>query len=335
MFGKLTKHKRLKKRPETKRSRMFHDAFRSEREIRVRKRPEEGRKRSLPWWAWSLWTIFLGAIVYTIFFSPFHTLEYLSVSGNRDVPTTRIEGFIQQEWSRPSLFVLPGNNFFLFRVEDMEKRLLERFPKLETAEVRKIFPSRVRVMVAERDRIFLYCSGGRYFLVDREGRARDIPEAIRKENDPFFVRIEDTTGATIEPGTLLFEPEFPDVALRLERGLREESGLSFISPITMPSRVSRELRFRVEAGWEVYASADVLPEKTAATLRLVLEDELPEERREKLRYIDLRTENRAFYAFEEEDQEEERSEGDESEEQNEGSDDEGEEEPEEYDSDEE
>lgn len=309
MFGKRSKHTQQKKKPETRHSRMFREAFQSEREIRVRKRPEEGRRRSLPWWAWSLWVVFLGAIGYTLFFSPFHSLEYLSVSGNRDVPQTEIENFIREEWSRLILAVLPGNNFFLFRTGDMEHLLLRRFPKLETVEARKTFPNRLSVVVSERNRIFLFCSRGSCFLIDRDGRAVDATEATRKENTPFLVRVEDATGQGAEPGTMIFAPDLPDIALRLERGLREDLGLSLVSPIVMPSRVSGEFRFRTEAGWEVYAATDILPEKTVATLRLVLEDELPEERREKLRYIDLRTENRAFYAFEEEEQDEEENEG--------------------------
>lgn len=305
MLGKRSKRIRQKKKPETRHSRMFRDAFRSEREIRVRKRPEEERRRSLPWWAWLLWAVFLGAIAYTLFFSPFHSLKYLSVSGNRDVPQSEIENFIREEWSRSILAVLPGNNFFLFRTGDMEYLLLRRFPKLETVEARKAFPNRLSVVVSERNRIFLFCSQGSCFLIDRDGRAVDATEATREENTPFLVRVEDAAGQGVESGTMIFDSDLPDVALRLERGMREDLGLSLVSPIVMPSRVSGEFRFRTEVGWEVYAATDILPEKTVATLRLVLEDELPEEKREKLRYIDLRTENRAFYAFEEEKEQEE------------------------------
>lgn len=305
MFGKRSKRMQQKKKPETRHGRMFREAFRSEREVRVHKRLEERAGRGLPWWAWLLWVVFLGAIIYTIFFSPFHALGDLSVSGNRDIPVERIEHFIREEWSKPLLAVFPGNNFFLFHTGRMEALLLHRFPKLETVEMRKTFPNRLSVVVSERERILLFCVSEDCFLVDDDGRAADVTDAIRVENESFLVRVEGMSGVETETGTILFDPGFSDIALRLERGLREELELPVVFPIMMPSRVSGELRFRMQAGWEVYTSSDILPEKTLATLRLVLEEELPEEKRERLRYIDLRTENRAFYAFEEESKEDE------------------------------
>ena len=329
MLGKKPKNKPLKKKPETRQSRMFRDAFRSKQDIRVRKHTEDERHRGLPRWVWVLWVLFLGSMAYAVFFSPFHTLTDMTVYGNRDIPADRIEDRLREEWSRPITGFLPGDNFFLFRTGRMERDLLERFPKLETAEVRKTFPDGVEIVISERNRIPLFCSREKCFLIDADGRARDAGNALLPENGPYLVRIEDASGQEVAEGDAVLDPSLPDTVLRLEREFREGLGFSLRSPIVMPSRVAREFRFRTETGWEIYVSPDILPEKTVGTLRLVLEKELPEERREKLRYIDLRTENRAFYAFEREEQEEEEK----SEEVSEGSDDEENEEPKEYDSD--
>lgn len=281
---------------------MFREAFLPDRKPgRKPRRPVAGR---FPWWIAALWVVLSATTGYVLFFSPFHMLETVAVSGNRDVPADRIEAFIREKWSRPIAYLVPGNGFFAFRTEETETALSQRFPKLSSVKVEKMFPDRVSVTVSERDRIFLFCSGPTCVLSDAGNRATDATSALSEENVPFIVRLEDTTGQIVAVGDTLFDVPLPDIALRLERGLREDLGLPLSPPLTTPGRVSREIRFRTEAGWEIYASADIVPEKTVEALRLVLERELPEDRRDRLRYVDLRTENKAFYAFEEEKKEE-------------------------------
>jgi len=326
MFGQRIRRKRPGKKPATGRNRMFHEAFRPETKTRVRPRPDSGRMPS--WWTWILWVLFLSVVAYEILFSPMRGIVGCPVSGNDGIPSDLIERFVREEWTKPVLFVFPGDNILLFRTDTMEEKLLARFPKLSEANVKKIFPDRIDIAVRERDRIPLFCSRGDCFLVGRDGLAEDASQALLPENDPFVIRIEDASGREIGIGEPMLVPELPDIALSLERGFREELGLRISSPITMPARVSREFRFRTGDGWEIYASSDILPEKTVESLRIVLERDLPEERREKLRYVDLRTENRVFYAFEaEENGEDGKGDGEEENEERDGDD--GDEEPDE------
>lgn len=275
---------------------MFREAFLPERKTVRRK--EVASTNRFPWWIASLWTLFFGVIAYVLFFSPFQMLDHCEISGNRDVPAERIREFVRAEWSEPAWYVLPGNGFLTFRPDVMEERLLRRFPKLSTADVTRVFPNGLSISVTERDRIPVFCSGDACFLVDDDGYARDASFALLPENGPFIVRLEDLSSSPVSEGDELFEPSVIEAAFRIGDALRD-IGLSVGSPLTMPARVSGELRFRTEAGWEIYASTSVVSGKTVETLRLVLERELPEERRERLRYVDLRTENRAYLAFRE------------------------------------
>lgn len=306
MIGNRKKRKRHRA---SGRDGMFREAFLPERKTVRRK--EAAPAHRFPWWVASLWAVFFGVIAYVLLFSPFQMLEHCEVSGNRDVPADRIRGFVREEWSRPVWYVLPGNGFLILRPDEMEEGLLRRFPKLSSVEVAKVFPDGISVSVTERDRIPVFCSGDDCFLVNGDGIATDASAALLEENAPFVTRLEDSSGTSVSEGDILFDPTLPETVFRLVDGLRD-IGLSVEAPVTMPARVSGELRFRTEAGWEVYASVSVAPEKTVETLRLVLEREVPEERQEKLRYIDLRTENRAYLAFHEEEKEggDEMSEGD-------------------------
>lgn len=245
----------------------------------------------------ALWTVAGVVAVYTLFFSSLHQIDEVRVTGMRDIGGDRLEIAVREFLSRKTFRMFPGDNYFLFSGDRLEGDLAERFPKLASVRVEKHFPHSIEVSVTERDRIFLWCSGGRCFLVDGDGCAADARFAEQEMNEPFLVRFTDESATPVAPGECFIPSGLPGSVLSIERGLREEFGFSVLLPATSPSRISGEIRFRVEEGWEVWLNAAIPPGKTFSALRAVLETEIPEGRRTKLRYIDLRTENKAFYSF--------------------------------------
>lgn len=245
----------------------------------------------------ALWVLAASVALYTIFFSSLHEIDVVRVSGASDLGNERLESEVKQFISQKIFSVFPGNNYFLFSGPRLTRDLLERFPKLASVRVEEHFPHSIEVFVVERERIFLWCSGGTCFLVDDRGCARDARYAEQELNNPFLVRITDESALPLSAGECPIPSDLRDVVLRLERGLRTEAGLALRLPAYTPSRISREIRFRTEEGWEVWMSADILPEKSLTILRTVLDAEIPPESRTKLRYIDLRTENKAFYSL--------------------------------------
>lgn len=245
----------------------------------------------------ALWLTAGSVAAYTLLFSTLHEIDGVRVTGVRDIGDERLESEVREFLSRKLLLAFPGDNYFLFSGDRLERDLMGRFPKLSSVRVEKRFPHEIDISVTERDRIFLWCSGGGCFLVDEKGCTGDARFAEQEMNHPFLVRFTDESAVPMTAGDCSVPSDLPDIVLRLERGLREESSLALHLPAFTPSRISREIRFRTEEGWEIWMNADIPPEKTLAALRAVLETEIPPEGRVKLRYIDLRTENKAFYAF--------------------------------------
>lgn len=245
----------------------------------------------------ALWVTAGAVAVYTLLFSSLHQIDEVRVTGARDIGEDRVETAVREFLSRKIFRLFPGDNYFLFSGSRLEDDLADRFPKSDSVRVEKSFPHSIGVFITERDRIFLWCSGGPCFLVDGNGCTADARFAEQEMNEPFLVRFVDESAVPVAPGECSIPSGLPETVLLLERGLREKFGFTVHLPASTPSRVAGEIRFRVEEGWEVRANAAVPPEKTFSALRAVLETEIPEERREKLRYIDLRTENKAFYSF--------------------------------------
>lgn len=273
---------------------MFREAFIEDKKKKRPKRTAEPRR--FPWWMPVLWVVFFGTLSYTLLFSEFDRLSVMTVSGLRDIPEGRLTGFVRDELAKKTFPFFPRDNYFLLSQDGLSEDILRRFPKISSVRIAKRFPNGIDVTVSERNRIFLFCSGD-CFLPDRDGKATDAAFAYLPENDSFILRVEDESGRRIGVGDKLFDGNLPDTALRIEEGIEKDDGIPLRTTATTPARVSNELRFTTESGWDIMVSTDKDPERTIRTLRLVLEKEIPEEKRSNLRYIDLRTDGRAFYAY--------------------------------------
>lgn len=145
--------------------------------------------------------------------------------------------------------------------------------------------------------MLLWCSGDPCFLVDDDGNARDAAPTLLPENDPFVVRVIDESARPVDIDAKLLSGSVAESILALEADLRESGIVGITLPFHSPSRVSDEVRITTEEGWDLLVSLGIDPEKTIASLRLVLGKEIPADRCSALRYIDLRTENKAFFAY--------------------------------------
>lgn len=289
--------KRQKKVEAPKERNLFREAFLPRKKSIAKKQPEKrSGKRDFPG-VTVLWGLFFVTVAYVLFVSPFHSIGSISVVGAADLPESRLEASLRDRMSGKWFAIFPKNNFFLSSASVMERSLLEAFPKLRSAEIRKRFPDGMHVAVSERDRIPLWCSSGTCFLLGDDGTAHDARFAVQAENEVFLFRIEDSGARAVSPGDRILDRETLVRMLRLERGIRESGIVAILPNGVTPSRVSGEFRFTTIEGWDILTSTEPDPETTIATLRLVLEKEIPEEKRSKLRYIDLRTEKKAFYSF--------------------------------------
>ncbi len=289
--------KKQRKSEVPKERNLFREAFLPPKKAVVQRQPEKrSGRRGFPWVA-VLWGVFLVTVVYVLFASPFHSVGDVSVVGAVDIPENRLEAFLRDRMSGKWFAMFPKDNFFLSSASVMERSLLESFPKLRSAEIRKRFPNRVQAIVSERDRIPLWCFSGECFLIGDDGTARDARFAVQAENEAFLFRIEDSGARAIVSGDPVLDEGMISRVLRLEQGIRMSGMVAIVPRAVTPSRVSGEFRFTTTEGWDILANTEWDPEMTIAALRLVLEKEIPEERRAKLRYVDLRTEKKAFYSF--------------------------------------
>lgn len=216
-----------------------------------------------------------------------------------EVSQERLRGFIDGQLSKKYFRIFSRNNFFLVQPRDLEERLRLEYPLLASVSVTRIFPNSLSVEVSEREKIILWNSSDESYLIDGEGVARNSAQALLPENAPYVFFITDMSNKKVTSGEKVFDTSYGVFAIRINELFSQQLGLTLESRYTTASRFADELRAKTNEGWEVYFGTTIPIESSLSTLKLLFEKELPQERRAHLAYIDLRAENRAYYAFRE------------------------------------
>lgn len=246
-----------------------------------------------------LWVLFFGTLFYTAFFSIFFLIDESQIVGMNEISEGTLRGFVDNQLSRKYFRIFPRQSFFLVRPRDLEGRLRLEYPLLASVSVIRVFPKGLIVEVAERKKIILWNSLGQSYLIDEDGVAHDGARALLPENIKYTLSVTDMSGKAVVLGEKVFDASYGEFVIRVNELFSQQLGLTLEPGYTTVSRFAGELRVRTSEGWEAYFGTDIPIESSLHMLKLLFEKELPQERRAKLAYIDLRAENRAYYAFRE------------------------------------
>src|SRR3989344_5779054 len=112
----------------------------------------------------------LGGAVYLLRYPAWQITE-MSFSGFERVVSVDVEAKIQEDLRGSRALVLPRSSYFLFDSAESEEKILKDFPRLESIQIRKEFPSKISVVAKEREFWAIYCAGesGRCGYSDRTG----------------------------------------------------------------------------------------------------------------------------------------------------------------------
>jgi cell division septal protein FtsQ len=245
-----------------------------------------------------LWMFFGGVCGYILIFSSFLSVQNVEVEGLKEVPREEVRQFVDDLMRERRLGFLPGNNLFVMYFSDWENRLRERFQKIRAARVKMVFPHSLMLSAEERQTLLVWCSGGPCFYIDELGYAYQGADVSSEEQgESALLRIVDVSAQPLNLQEPFLEREFLEFALRAEEELREMFGVELMREGFTPSRLSSELRLKTQEDWELYLDTDLPLEKSLQTLNLLFQKEISAQDRARLRYIDLRADNRVYYVL--------------------------------------
>jgi len=267
-----------------------------------------------------------GGIFYGIFFTPFLQIRHVEVEGNQKVSTEKLQELTRQHI--PKKFgIFEINHLFLANVSKVNEEIKIAFPEIETLVVDARFPNKIKITVQERGRVAVWCQEKTYtvevgdspsaetggeeqatrlfrecFALDSNGVIFPAEPAITSEMLAGQAGREVVISGGKENATVGNQVVQPELLVKI-LSLQEEfdSSLLFrevglrVSSFRVVS--AERVNIGISEGWEIYINPREDTNWQTTKAQLVLEQEIPFEKRSSLEYIDLRFGDQAYIKY--------------------------------------
>lgn len=237
---------------------------------------------------------FFGVLFYIIFFSPFVAISKIIVNGNNNNFEEIIIEEINRNISGKYLGIVQKNNIILISRGKLEKKIKEKFKQIRSVKIKRKFPSALEVRIKEREFKMIFCEKNNCFKLDEEGYFWEVaPEGenysklklITEDEKDFFL------------GERILETEYINYIQEMKFFLEEDLKLEIENEFRTKTLVSRDVRIKTKEGWEIYYNTAIDLEKENNMLKVVLNNKIEKEKRTELEYVDLRIDNKVYYKF--------------------------------------
>jgi len=276
-------------------------SYKYRRPHRIRKKKSIFRSRFF--WIALLVLFFLGAIFYFLIFSPIFQIKGIKISGNKKIQSQEVEGLIKEKINQRLLF-FPTKSIFLINSKKIVNSLLENFPQVEKIKLKRKLPTTLIVEIKERSPLAIFCQEENCFFLDKTGtifeEGPEDGEEDKSSSSPFAAArdydliIKSQNRKEISLGQEIIQEEKLISILEIQEKLK--TNLKIVSKEFIIQNGDR-VNVKTTEGWEIYFDLKNSLDWQLTKLSLVLEKEIPPEKRGNLEYIDLRFRNFAPYKY--------------------------------------
>ena len=271
----------------------YHDAIREKR---------KRRKVRVAFSVISFLTALVIFIIYALFFSGWLSIKEIQISGYKEVPEPEIRNLIDGYLNKRYLlnYIKPFSNIMFASSETIEHSLEEKFPIIGKVNVDKYLSNKnLTVEINEREAIGIWCrnesdssTGSEQvcFYFDKEGVM--FKPALRFSGE-IFLTIEDGRSRDFNLADKFDDKELFE-KINLARSILDELKFIGYSNFFLPQG-SFDFWIKTKEGWYIYLDKENDISTQVVALKKLLEEKLPESRRQSLQYIDLRVNNRIYY----------------------------------------
>ncbi|MBI4359200.1 MAG: FtsQ-type POTRA domain-containing protein [Candidatus Nealsonbacteria bacterium] len=233
-------------------------------------------------WSLVLAVAALGAISWLAFFSPFLQITTVSVSGNEKITATEIQDLVWPQVEKSFSLGVKSRSLLLVNPASIRVRLLERFPSIDELTVKRILPQSLTIEIKERKATGLWCWETRCFALDKKGV---IFEEAAENQASLVVKSKQPNGE-IALGKKVIEEKTLAKILSVQQTLSQKAKIE-AREFTLFENDQR-LNAQTSENWEAFFDLKGDVNWQLVELELVLEKELPTEKRVGLEYVDLR-----------------------------------------------
>ncbi len=240
---------------------------------------------------------FFGVTIFILFFSSYLKITDIKIDGTRELEQVRIMQVLEGPFQGAYLGIFPRDNFLFISSSRIERILKESYKKIRQVRVEKKFPGSLEVIIDERKALLVWCSGENCFLIDDGGVAYSAANFGSQEIiENNLIKISDLSRGNVSIGEKVLNDGYEKYLLHIHDAAKEQ-GMELGNEYTTPSRMAEEIDAATPDGTRLQLSTQFALENAMRTLGIILKKEIPVEKRSELDYIDLRSENKAFYKF--------------------------------------
>ncbi len=254
------------------------------RRFRVKKRFK--RKKSIFknrfFWISFFILILVFGLSYFFIFSQVFRIEEIKISSTDDSLKMKVEEVIKKEI---------GKNIFLVNLKKISKEILSEFPEIAQLNLKRKFPRIINIQIETREPVGIWCyqSYDKCFFINKEGI---IFKEIGEESiEGKIIILSLKEGEIFALGEEILVPQTLELILEIEKELKENLKIE-IENFTVVSE--KRLNVKTNENWEIYFNLEKDTKLELTKLKVLLEEEIPPEKRRNLEYIDLRFE-KIFY----------------------------------------
>lgn len=229
-------------------------------------------------------------IIFSVFlYLPKFRIKEIEINGNENL-TGKTRIVVNEELNKKMLFLIPKNNFFIFKKSGLKEKILQTITSIKTVEINKNFPDAIILNIKERTIAGAYCADEemlKCFSLDEE--AMIFEEKTINSEEKKLIFIATTSAATIKQSERIMDKKtfakllyFSDSAEKL-----------LILKARKIILNKNEYNVFFENSFYVIVNKEQI-NSAFENLKLILESQI-KDKKNNLEYIDLRFQNKAFF----------------------------------------
>ena len=230
----------------------------------------------------------LMSLFYAVVFSSWLNVQEIKFQGTSKILPEHILSLVEDNFWQEFLGI-PTNSILLFDIKDMEEKLSFVFPAILRVTVQRSLPQTLVVKVEEREQIVTWCSST-CFAIDAEGV---LFKEVEEQGE--YVVLDLNGEATL--GQELLKPSLLALLLDFKERFQEAGESLQFSTAAFEIGQRKQVEAITQEGWRILLDLKENMEWQQTKLELVLQQKVPQERREELEYIDLRFGDQAYVKY--------------------------------------
>ncbi|MFH1423839.1 MAG: FtsQ-type POTRA domain-containing protein [Candidatus Nealsonbacteria bacterium] len=255
------------------------------------RKPHRYKKRKSLWGKKSSALVFLslvvvGAAFYGLFIWQALWVEKITISGEQKIAEEEIDFLVKKNLENTILF-FKTKSILKVDVGQIKEDILNAFPQIVSAEVKRSFFDAINVQITERTASALWCENENCFLLDNRGV---IFEEALPDSKLIVVDAVQPPGELFLGKTVIAEDKITQI-LAIQNKLAETAKISIKKAVLVSNE---RLDVKTMDDWMIYFNLKGNLDWQVKELKLTLEEQISPEKRQELEYIDLRF-SRVYY----------------------------------------